>query len=92
MKNHEQFKQELSKAAEDTTIFVQEFYMAERSWVILNLKMVVANSGKYMPLRAIEYVREKLVQKDLVKNLISWLVRNSEWSQEFKGLLSDAQK
>jgi hypothetical protein len=60
--------------------------MAERSWIIINLKMVVANSGTFQPLRAIEFVREKLIQKDLVKNLISWLLRNSEWSQEFKGL------
>ena len=33
-KSHEQFKQELCKAAEDTNIYVQEFYMAERSQVL----------------------------------------------------------
>ena len=78
-KSHEQFKQELCKAAEDTNVYVQEFYMAERFQLLSNLKMVIASSGKYEPLRSMEYVRGKLLQKDLLKNLISSLQRNTQW-------------
>jgi hypothetical protein len=64
--------------------------MAERSQLLGNLKMVIANSGKYQPMRSMEYVRSKLTSKDLLRNLIACLIRNTNWSTEFKGLLADA--
>jgi hypothetical protein len=55
--------------------------------------MVIANSqGHNMPLRSMEYVRSKLTSKDLFKNLIQCLLRNTNWEHEFKGLKDDKQK
>ena len=63
--------------------------MSERAFLIQNIKVVIAYSGKYQPMRAIEYVRDKLMQKEMIKNLIACLERNTEWSQEFKGIMAD---
>ena len=54
--------------------------------------MVISASGQYQPMRSMQYVLGKLTQKDLIKNLVACLVRNTNWSQEFKGLLSDTQR
>ena len=66
--------------------------MAERFQILQNLKMVISASGQYQPMRSMQYVLGKLTQKDLIKNLVACLVRNTNWSQEFKGLLSDTQR